>query len=266
VTAFEAAFNTTTDQWQSNLRHYIGRGIVLQDFPPPNADVSMQVTRLPQSADDLLLLMARAGRPIDDEEREELAGRLIEVASRHAGDPYAQLALARAEIIRNQFAAARPILEAIIAANPQDVEAHYLMGLTYLRESEAEGLEPRARFEIASRGRPHFVRAFRIDANHVPTLYAYVRTFGMPMQDQTLEVLLRAQELAPQVDEISFATAVALMHAGAHQQAVPLLRSIAYNRHAGDLRRHALITLEAALAGQDPPPPPPPEPEEEEED
>lgn len=264
VGAFEAAFGMSANDWEGRLRSYLRRGIIWQEFPPPTADLSMQITRMPEAADDLLLPLARAYRRIDDDEREDLAEVLIAAAARHPGDPMAQHARARAEIIRNAPAAARPILEEMLAANPQDVEAHYLMGLTYLRESEAGEREPAERFEIAARGRPHFVRAFRIAPNHVPTLYAYAQTFGMPMQDQTLEVLLQAQQLAPQVQEITFRTAVALMYSDAHEQAVPLLRAIAYNRHGGSLRRHALITLEAALARQPPPPPPPPDPEEEE--
>jgi hypothetical protein len=262
VRAFEEAFGATLDDWQDNLRSYLARGIALHDLAPAEADISIDVTRLPASADDLLLLMARARRTVEDNDRAELASRLIAAASRHPGDAYAQLALARAELVRNQPLAARPILEPLVASNENDAEVHYLLGLTYLRESESEALDAATRIELVRRARPHFVRAFRISPNHVPTLYHYVRTFPRPLQDSTLEVLLRARELAPQVDEIGFTAAVALMHADAHQQAVPILRSIAYNRHGGSLRRYALVTLEAALAGEDPPPPPPEEEEE----
>jgi hypothetical protein len=262
IAAFEDAFGMSADAWQRQLRGYLTSGITLQDFPPAQADLSMQITSLPESANDLLLPMARARRPVPDDERVELAERLIAAASRYPDDAYAQYARARAELVRNQPAAARPILEAVIAANANDSEANYLMGMTYIREAEADGLEDEARLQILRRGRTYFARAFRIDPNHVPTLYYYVRTFPVPMEDSTLEVLLRAQELAPQVHEISFATATALMLAHAHAQAVPMLQAIAYDGHGGSLRRHALITLEAALRGEDPPPPPPPEEEE----
>lgn len=79
-------------------------------------------------------------------------------------------------------------------------------------------------------------------------------------------MLLRAAELAPQVEEITFTAAVALMYGGEHRHAVPLLRAIAYSPHAGDLTRHARVTLDAALAGQEPPPPPPEEEAEEEDE
>lgn len=262
--AFEEAFGTTADGFRRDVLTYMRRGISLSTYPPAQADLSMQITRMPQSADDLLLLMARARHVTDEtENREELADRIASIASRHPGDPYAQIARARAELVRGQPAAARPIIEPLVAADASNAEAHYMLGMSYLRESEAEGLSDEARMDLLRRARPHFARAFRLNDRHVPTLYHYVRTFPQPMEDSTLEVMLRAQELAPQVEEISFATAVALMHAGAHEQAVPILRAVAYNRHSGSLRRHALITLDAALAGQPPPPPPP---EEEEED
>lgn len=265
TTAFEEAFGTTADGFRRDVFAYLRRGISLSNYPPAQADLSMQITRMPQSADDLLLPMARARRVTGETEgREELADRIASIASHYPGDAYAQIARARAELVRGQPAAVRPIMEPLVAADANNAEAHYMLGMSYLRESETEGLSDEARMELLRRARPHFARAFRLNDRHVPTLYHYVRTFPHPMEDSTLEVLLRAQELAPQVEEISFATAVALMHGGAHQQAVPILRAIAYNRHGGDFRRHALITLEAALAGQDPPPPPPPEDEEEE--
>lgn len=264
TTAFEEAFGTTADGFRRDVLTYLRRGIALSNYPAAQADLSVQITRMPQSADDLMLPMARAQRVSDDtEDREELASRIASIAARYPGDTYAQIARARAELVRNQPAAARPIVEPLVAADANNAEAHYMLGMTYLRESEAEGLSDEARMELLRRARPHFARAFRLNDRHVPTLYYYARTFPQPMEDSTLEVMLRAQELAPQVEEISFNTAVALMRADAHEQAVPILRAVAYNRHGGSLRRHALVTLDAALAGEDPPPPPP---EEEEED
>lgn len=181
VEAFEPAFGASLEEWQSQLRAYLRRGLVLYDLPPAAADLSIRVTRLPDSSDDLLLLMARARAAAPENERAELAEALIRAASRHPGDTDAQLALARAELLRNQPAAARPILEALVAAHPNALEAYYLLGMSHVQE--ADTAPPESRIDVLARARPHFVRAFQIEPNHAPTLFQYARTFPMPMEE-----------------------------------------------------------------------------------
>jgi hypothetical protein len=67
---------------------------------------------------------------------------------------------------------------------------------------------------------------------------------------------LLARQLAPQVSDITFMAADWLLTANRPAEAIPMLRVIAYNPHAGEAAEHAkqrLLEAEAALAAQTPP-------------
>lgn len=92
--------------------------------------------------------------------------------------------------------------------------------------------------ERYAQARRYFVRAHRLDENHVPTLYRYAETFSGATQtastaENTLNVLLLARRLAPQVQEININAAQALMAFGRVADAVPILRMVAYDPHGG---------------------------------
>lgn len=87
------------------------------------------------------------------------------------------------------IAAARAFLEPYNAANPNDVQALYLLGRTYSREAEEadERDDDAARDAARSQARRYYTRAFRIDGNHAPTLYRYAQTFAGTTLDASSE-------------------------------------------------------------------------------
>ena len=98
---------------------------------------------------------------------------------------------------------------------------------------------------------------FHLNPHHAATLYDYSQTFGHPLDEQTLEVLVQAHDLAPQVEEISVYTGIALMEDRRFLEAIPMLASVAYSPHGSHLAKRALQLLDAAQHGQPPPPPAP---------
>jgi Flp pilus assembly protein TadD len=249
--AFEPAFGVTISDFHSELRTY-ARGVFPTLAVPVTAlpAQAIQTTRLPEAADDLLLLTLRMRRSPAEEEIADIATRVEAAAARHPTDPYALRARAQAALMQKNAAGARAILGTLLAASPQDHEALYLMGSSYVIEASLpDQADPAA---IAQQGRRYFARAFRIAPNHYQTLYAYARTFPLPLETATLDVLVRAHLLAPQVSEISINTAQALMLAGRHTEAVPLLQAVVYAPH-----REASESLRALLAAAQRGEPPP---------
>jgi thioredoxin-like negative regulator of GroEL len=128
------------------------------------------------------------------------------------------------------------------------------MGLAYLRE--ADDADGEGRSALLTQARRYLGRGYRIDGNHVPTLARYVETYsGEMMSDATYEnylnILLLARQLAPQVDEISLNAANVLMSRGRHREAIPILRSLAYDPHGGgaaETAQRQLAEAETALA------------------
>jgi tetratricopeptide (TPR) repeat protein len=235
VDAFEPSFGITPAQFEAELRTYSRGGISRFAMPEPEIDVAaIMVTRLSEAADDLLLPIARMRKGVPASEQEALIARVERIAARFPADPFAQRAAARAALLRNAPAEARAILAPVIAANASDVEALYLTGLTSVIEASAA--PPEARTDLARAARRAFARAFRVDPNHVPTLYWYASTYalaGEPMPDTATEALLQAYVLAPQVDEIAFTAATVLMQEGEYDQAETMLRPVAFSPHRG---------------------------------
>lgn len=253
--AFQEGFGVTPAAMQARLRQYL-RGdpnAIALNRPALVARPQMTVTQLPASATRLMPLSARlASGTIRDEDKAEVLARVRHLAGAPPYDDFALFTLARAEIRLGSPAAARVLLEPHVAAHPEDRDALYLMGLAFLREAQsAEGDE-----RLLAEARRFFIRAHRIDGNHVPTLARYAETYsGVTMSEATYEnylnILLLARQLAPQVDEISLNAANVLLSSGRAREAIPILRALAYDPHAGgaaETAQRLLTEAETALA------------------
>lgn len=167
-------------------------------------------------------------------------------------DRFALVTLALAETRLGETGRARTLLEPHLEANPEDVEALYVMGSSYLRDAEDAGGDQR--MSLRAQARRYFGRAYQRDPNHVPSLYRYAESYQGVMMDRAtaenyLNVLLLANQLEPQIDEISINAASALMGRNRHAEAIPMLRAVAYDPHGGGNSRVAREMLQEAEAG-----------------
>jgi tetratricopeptide (TPR) repeat protein len=249
VEAFEPAFGQTPEAFQTTLREYMRGRIPYMSYPDTQVeDAQVTITRLPRSADRLLLPYARL--QLARGASEEAATHALAEAARYPGDAFAARVSAYAHIVAGRPAEARPLLAGALAANPADAEAQFITGLSYLNEATMEGVDTAASISAARR---HLSRAFRAQSNHAPTLYYYVQTFiGEPLTPQTLDVLVQAHLLAPQVYEVRFYTAIALMNARRFDEAAAVLRPLIFNPHSPESEQQARRLLEAAERGEMP--------------
>jgi len=256
IAAFQAGFGVTPQEMMTELRRYYRSDPnALALMRPAQVDLSrMRLTRLPASADALLPLYTRIRYGVPDADAASVLNRVRTLAGNAPTDRFAALTLALAEVRLGETARARAVLTPYLEANPEDVEALYAMGLSYLEESdEADG---ETRGGLQAQARRYFGRAYQRDANHVPSLYRYAQSYDGAMMDQPtwenyLNVLLLAQQFAPQIDEISINTASVLMSHDRHAEAIPLLRAVAFDPHGGGnagVAREMLEQAEAALA------------------
>jgi Flp pilus assembly protein TadD len=247
----EAATGKSLAALQKALHDYTRVGLPVRKITRKRArSVAVAVTPMPASADDLLLETVRMIAP-DDElaARKAFADDVAKRAARYPGDPLAERALARARLEAEDFAGAEAVIDRRLAAAPDDVEAMELKALILMARGDADPAQQTALYKQAS---TVLGRAFKIDGARYQILLAYARSRslspGYP-NDNVMEALLLANELAPQVGDVTMRTVQALAMRGDYPRAVSLLRPLANDPHHGGVElREALARLEGEAA------------------
>jgi hypothetical protein len=247
--AFQQAFGATPTQVQRQLMAYSSGGMTFTRINRPAAwqPATVTLSQLPRTAEDLLLL--DAAMTVGDVAE---GGDFIRRVRREAGtapDAFAKRVLARAEALHGDGAAAERLLGELLAGAPNDTELLYLMGMRHLRAGRADEANRTAHFRTAQRW---FGRAHRADENHFPTLYRYAESLSHDpaalLSENTTNILLLAQQLAPQTPRIRLSAANLLMRRGRWEEAEAMLLPLASHAHAGVSVEAAITLLEKARA------------------
>ncbi|MBY0563662.1 MAG: hypothetical protein K2P58_05680 [Hyphomonadaceae bacterium] len=252
IDSFEPAFGITPEQFNAELNAFRDGRARLLHVQLPEEPANMTVTRLPRTADDLLLPLAQL-RVRSGQVSEADAAAMTRAAEPHLHEPMARLVMARLAVRQNNFAAARSHIEALFATDENHAEARYLLASIILEESETLP-DAQARAGLAE-ARRHLVRSFRRDPNYFPTLYLYASTYARepgPMQEEHLNILSRALELAPQSYGIRLLYAGELIGAEHYEEAQAILRPILYAPHGGEQSDYARWLFQAARLRQQP--------------
>lgn len=213
------------------------------------ADIS--VSALSEAEGAFLLMHARLSMNYDQtREVAQLAPALRRRAERYQGDAFALRTLALAEIKAGDFDNAARTLARLEAAAPNDVNTPYLRALSQLEDARAR---PERRAALWQEARRHAARAVTLDANHYPSLYLYaVAALGGEAApgDGTVNALLRAHELAPNVEEFRLESAIALVRKGKSETAKQLLLPLAYAPHSKGGAEYARKLMDRIEAGE----------------
>jgi hypothetical protein len=254
LAAFQTGFGMTPTDMQRTLRIYLAdrpHGLALTR-PAEVAHEIADVDTLPPSAGVLLPISTRVRRGVAQADAPALLARVRQLVGATPGDRFALMTLARAEATMGDSDRARALLGPYVQSNSTDIEALYLMGLSYV--TDAEKVQGDARHAPMTQARHYLVQANRLDDNNVAVLYRYAETFAESRLDETtfnntINVLLLAHQLAPQISEIGFYAASALMSADRNAEAALILRPIAYDPHGGEAAHQALTMLQQAEHG-----------------
>lgn len=253
--AFEPAFGMTTEAFQLACRKYVRSDAMTYmrlRWTPPAAQVT--VTALPASANRLLLLGLQAALGADEADAPQLLKAVRAEAAKWPGDRYARTVLAETEIGYGDRAAGLALVDALIAADPNDPQPFYLRGLALI---DAAGVapDPDASEADLRAARTALARANALRPDDFRILAAHAKASPRPLTDTALDVLLRARELAPQVDEIGLMAGEALAEKGRTAEALAVLAPIAADPHGGASAR-AAAELRGRIADPGAPPAP----------
>jgi tetratricopeptide (TPR) repeat protein len=237
---------------ERTLKRYMDKLPGLRMPRPAPTAASAAVVRLPPSANALLLVNQRLKMSVPPADRPAVLALVRERAARYPGDRLAELVLARAENEFGDRAKAQVLLKGRIAADPRDVEAIQMLGWSYMLQARAD--RPRAG-ELLNEARNWFGKGFAVDPNSPLLLYDYGISrrgeAGYP-SDNVVNVLVRAQQLAPQVPAFRLAAADALMRKDRFEEAAAILEPVFNNPHAGPDAAEARARFEQAIARRRP--------------
>lgn len=251
VEAMQRATGLNLAELRLQLRRY--RRLPLTTYHAAFPEPAITVTRLPPSADDLLLIGQRLKVGVVESERAATAALVRRLAARHPDDPFALLQLAHGELHFGQADIGEGLLQHLVERDPANVEALQLLAARLI---ERAADEPEAATDHLGRARSHLARAYESDPGQYYTLHLLARSReGAPdyPTENDLATWERAFLYAPQLSAIRLGLARALMLAGEHREAVVILRPLANGAHGGRGSEIATLLMERAEAGLPPP-------------
>lgn len=233
VEAMERATGLDPAELRTTLRRYMNGRIPYQILTVSFPEASITVTKLPRSANDLLLLNQRLKVGVPSDQRAATAEEVRRAAARHPEDPLALLALGHAELHFGDPAAAEAPLQRLLALEPNNVEALQYLARARLKAADnTDDLEESDR--LRTEARAFLLRAYRVDDAHYATLLLVAENRsvapGYP-NDNDVAVLEQAFALAPQLGEARLNLAQVLMSRERNAEAITLLEALVNDPH-----------------------------------
>ncbi len=255
VASMQRQTGLTPNELRNVLRRYVSGNLPISGTTQRFPTVPVQITRLPPSANDLLLVNQRLKAGYGREDADALVAEVHDLAGRHPGDPFARLVLGRAEILLGDPASGEAELTALLEEQPDNVEALQLMALARLNDAADHPEGP----DVARRQARGFLqRAYNADdADYYTFLLIAQSRIGEPgyPDENDLATWELAFTVAPQLVQARFGYAQTLMARGRNAEAVVLLLPMAndpHNRQNAAIARQ-LIERAAGAANRMPP-------------
>jgi hypothetical protein len=246
--AFAAAFGTNPSVMQRALSRYSSETLTYSRLPRIAAAEAPTVSIEPLAVTDEILLADASSRLTRRGAEAERFLRRIRSLTGERTDPISRRLLARTEALYGDGAAADRLLQPLLAAAPADAELLYLQGMRHLNAGRWEAANRASHFRTA---RTYFARAHRADENHFPTLYRFAESQSLGADftsENNMNVLMLANQLAPQVQEIGLALGVLMIRRGDFAGAERVVAPLASARHRSRFVATANMVLAKARA------------------
>ncbi|WP_395944420.1 hypothetical protein [Brevundimonas sp.] len=251
VQAMEDATGMSLNELRSALRRYTRERLAATKIFGQFPETPVTVTRLPRSANDLLLINQRLKVGVLDDDREALGREVARIAARHGDDPLALLAAGHAGLHFGDRPAGERALLRLIEIDPNHVEALQFLAqekLRQARDAEDEAQETALKREA----RAYLARAYAAGDNDYQTLALLIELRqgqpGFPNDNDMLTLGL-ALDRAPQLAGVRFSYASALADRDETAEAIAVLRPLTNNPHGGGASEFAGRMIAALEAG-----------------
>jgi tetratricopeptide (TPR) repeat protein len=232
-TAMQQATGLTLDQLRNTLRDHLYGRIELNTYDI-DLEIQVEISRMPPSADDLLLLGQRLKVPMSKENREAALEETRRLAGRYPDDPLALLVLGHAELHIGDRAAGEAAFTRLLEMEPDNVEALQFMAMARIEDAADR---PDERTDLMNRARGYLATAYGVDPGNYLTLLLIARSRdgapGYP-NDNDLATWEMAFIAAPQLSGIRLGAGHAFLAAGDKATAIALLEPLANAPHGGE--------------------------------
>lgn len=234
VAAMEKAAGMPLPQLDKTLRGYLRGGMRYAQYTRSGyATPAVSITALGPAEEAVFLEAQQVKSGVPEDERKPLLEKLRALVAKHPGQRLPALTLGHAEISFGDRTAGEALLRKLIEADPRDAEA-----LEFLAKSRRAAGDDDGDIRLAAyrESGALLAQAHKANNRRFQTLYGFAESRrvepGYP-NENTLEVLIVAQKLAPQVSEITLEAARGLMLRKRYDEAVALLEPVANNPHGG---------------------------------
>lgn len=239
LTTFTEQFGVAPADLEKTLRDYLAKGVpvvsfTFNDIPDPG----ITITKMPPSADKLLMWQSWLETCPRQAYRAKLLSDVRAEAGRYPADAWAQLVLARAEVMIGEPARAEAILNAA-AGDAKNAEAHYLLGrLHYSRDDMAKA-------------RQAFRTAYRANPMLAPNLYylSLSEPQTSPPGTTAVRAAIQASNLMPSEETYAYHAAWLLVMTGDLENAATLLAPMASQPHDAEAAARARAIIAAIRTG-----------------
>ncbi|CAN5251956.1 DUF1570 domain-containing protein [soil metagenome] len=226
------------------MRHGSPYSVVDRAFP----DVPITVTPLPASADDLLLLNQQLFDTIKEEDRPVLLARIGALAARHPGDAFAQLVLGHAQVTLGDPTSGEATLTDLLTRDPGNVRALQLLARARMDQADKTD-DTDAAAQLRRQARGFLGRAYQADGANFTTLSMLSESRRQSSDfpnDNDVETMRLAYQLAPQLPAARMNLAQVLIYRGNKAEGITLLRPLANSPHDPQIAASAQRMIDEA--------------------
>lgn len=242
--AWKAVYGDDMDGLRKKLQTYMTHPLAAGALPRTTPlEAPMTVTSLPASADALLLESQRLNLGVPKDDRPKVLQAIRAAAARWPDDRFARLVRAQAETQFGDRAVGEGVLNGLLTADPKDRDALVVLGESRLMAAESDEANRRA---ILGEAGKLFARAFKIDPDNPRVLHGYAEAKQLePLNENMVNIRLRAMVLAPQVGHLRLDAGRVLIQTKDYENARIVLRPLAGSPHGGGEAEAAQAMLRA---------------------
>ncbi|ADG11638.1 conserved hypothetical protein [Caulobacter segnis ATCC 21756] len=244
MNAWQTVYGQDEKTLEKTLTAYTDKlsGLELKRTPPPPPKITF--SRMPAGADDLILEVQQLKLDIPPAKGPAFLAKIRKITAKRPNEFYSRRVMARAECDLGDRKICEGMLKGLLDERSQDLETLQIMAASRLSTARQAIRDKASREQVQAiyaDAASYLGRIHKIDPNDYMALFGYAQTKGFDVvpSENTLNVISRAAEIAPQASLIRMTAARLFIQAREYEAACEMLAPVAGNPHGGARARYA---------------------------